>query len=98
MTMETSKSRKGALESVLGPRIWARLGPPERLLLKLLTVLTPLSILALIAFTALVPFASFVRTRVVILAVFGLAGLVVALGIGLLLLMTVRAMTQVLRR
>jgi hypothetical protein len=96
--MEVSKSRKGALESLLGPRIWARLGPPERLVLKLLTVLTPLSIVALVAFMALVPFASFVRTRLVILAVFGLAGLDVALGIGLLLLMTVRAMTEVFRR
>ena len=98
MMMEASKSRKGTLESVLGPRIWARLGPPERLVLKLLIVLTPLSIVALVAFMAIVPFASFVRTRLVILAVFGLAGLVVALGIGLLLLMTVRAMTEVLRR
>jgi|ERR1700719_1691506 len=96
--MEVSKSRKGALESILGPRIWARLGPPERLVLKLLTVLTPLSILALVVFAALVPFASFARTRLVILAVFGVAGLDVALGLGLLLLMTVRAMAEVLRR
>lgn len=96
--MEVPKSSKGTLESVLGPRIWARLGPPERAILKLVGVLTPIAILALVAFTALVPFASFVRTRVVILAVFGLAGLVVALGVTLLLLMTLRAITQALRR